>query len=151
MVAETVAHGNAHAPRESGEGLRPAAHVVASPHSSARSSRTPLGVSPECDYPHSDSMWPDAPEVLWDVLARFSVPDSDINKMTHENAMRWYQFDPFAHVPKEQATVGALRKSVAGHDISVQSRSHRIIAPEEKLEAYRSRARAVMSGATPTR
>jgi hypothetical protein len=32
----------------------------------------------ECDYPHSDSMWPGAP-------------------------------DPFAHVPREQATVGALR------------------------------------------
>ena len=96
-------------------------------------------------------MWPDAPEVLWEVLERYSVPDSDINKMTHENAMRWYQFDPFKHVPKEQATVGALRASVPGHDVSVQSRSHRIIKPEEKLEAYRSRARAVMSATTPTR
>jgi len=105
----------------------------------------------ECDYPHSDSMWPDAPEVLWDVLRRFSVPDSDINKMTHENATRWYQYDPFTHVPKEQATVGALRESVEGHDVSVQSRSHRIVQLEEKLEAYRSRARAVMSGATATR
>jgi len=105
----------------------------------------------ECDYPHSDSMWPDAPEVLWDVLQRFEVPDADINKMTHENAMRWYQFDPFKHVPKDQATVGALRQSVEGHDISVQSRSHRLIKPEEKLEAYRSRARAVMSGTTPRR
>jgi hypothetical protein len=71
--------------------------------------------------------------------------------MTHENAMRWYQFHPFAHVPKDQATVGALRASVAGHDVSVQSRSHRIIHPEEKLEAYRSRARAVLSGVTPKR
>ena len=105
----------------------------------------------ECDYPHSDSMWPDAPEVLWDVLRRFDVPDADINKMTHENAMRWYQFDPFKHVPKDQATVGALRESVEGHDISVQSRSHRLIKPEEKLEAYRSRARAVLSGTTPRR
>ena len=105
----------------------------------------------ECDYPHSDSMWPDAPEVLWDVLERFDVPDDDINKMTHENAMRWYQFDPFKHVPKDQATVGALRESVEGHDISVQSRSHRLIKPEEKLEAYRSRARAVVAGTTPRR
>ena len=105
----------------------------------------------ECDYPHSDSMWPDAPEVLWEVLQRYSVPDSDINKMTHENAMRWYQFDPFKHVPRDRATVGALRASVPGHDVSVQSRSHRIINPEEKLEAYRSRARAVMSASTPTR
>ena len=32
--------------------------------------------------------------------------------MTHENAMRIYQFDPFAHRPKEQSTVGALRALV---------------------------------------
>jgi hypothetical protein len=101
----------------------------------------------ECDYPHSDSMWPDAPEVLWDVLTKYNVPDSDINKMTHENAMRWYQFDPFAHVPRDQATVGALRASAAGHDVSIQSRSHRIIQPEEKLASFRSRARAVMAAA----
>ena len=105
----------------------------------------------ECDYPHSDSMWPNAPEELWGVIERYAVPDADINKITHENAMRWYSFDPFAYVPREQATVGALRKAAEGHDVSIQSRSHRIIAPEEKLEAYRSRARAVLSGATPTR
>jgi hypothetical protein len=45
--------------------------------------------------------------------------------------MRWYQFDPFKHVLKDQATVGALRASVPDHDVSVQSRSHRIINPEE--------------------
>ncbi|HEU5386598.1 MAG TPA: hypothetical protein VFV73_11900 [Streptosporangiaceae bacterium] len=87
-------------------------------------------------------MWPGAPEELWDVLKREQVPDSDIGKMTHENAMRWYHFDPFAHVPREQATVGALRGQAAGHDISIQSRSHRIIRPEEKLEGYRQQARA---------
>ena len=96
-------------------------------------------------------MWPDAPEVLWDVLQRHSVPDSDINKMTHENAMRWYQFDPFKHIPREQATVGALRASVAGHDVSVQPRSHHLVNPKEKLAAYRARARAVISGSAPNR
>ena len=102
----------------------------------------------ECDYPHSDSMWPGAPEELWEVLKREQVPDSDINKMTHENAMRWYNFDPFAHVPREAATVGALRAQAAGHDISIQSRSHRIIKPEEKLEGYRQRARAAAAAAS---
>ena len=101
----------------------------------------------ECDYPHSDSMWPGAPEQLWDVLQTCQVPDADINKMTHENAMRWYHFDPFTHVPREQATVGALRKQAEGHDISIQSRSHRIINPEEKLEGYRMRARAAVAAA----
>ena len=48
----------------------------------------------EADYPHSDSMWPGAPEELWDVLSLNNVPDDEINKMTYENAMRWYSFDP---------------------------------------------------------
>jgi hypothetical protein len=101
----------------------------------------------ECDYPHSDSMWPDAPEVLWDVLARYNVPDSDINKMTHENAMRWYQFDPFQHVPRDQATVGALRAASAGHDVSIQGRSHQVISSAEKLQAYHARSAAMQEAA----
>ncbi|MER5803178.1 amidohydrolase family protein [Streptomyces mirabilis] len=101
----------------------------------------------ECDYPHSDSMWPEAPEELMGVMERFDVSDPDINKMTHENAMRWYSFDPFTHVPREQATVGALRKRAEGHDVSIRSRSHRLIEPAEKLEAYRSRARAATGAA----
>ena len=99
----------------------------------------------ECDYPHSDSMWPGAPEELWGVLEREQVPDDEINKITHENAMRWYSFDPFAHVPREAATVGALRGQAEGHDISIQSRSHRVIKPEDKLESYRMRARAAVA------
>ncbi|BBX93621.1 amidohydrolase [Mycolicibacterium boenickei] len=78
----------------------------------------------EADYPHSDSMWPGAPEELWDVLTENNVPDDEINKMTHENAMRWYSFDPFTHISREQATVGALRKAAEGHDVSIQALSH---------------------------
>ena len=79
----------------------------------------------EADYPHSDSMWPGAPEQLREVLSANNVPDDEINKMTYENAMRWYHFDPFTHIPKDQATVGALRKAAEGHDVSVQALSHR--------------------------
>ncbi|OOK70341.1 amidohydrolase family protein [Mycobacterium kansasii] len=78
----------------------------------------------EADYPHSDSMWPGAPEELWDVLSLNDVPDDEINKITHQNAMRWYSFDPFTHVPREQATVGALRKAAEGHDVSIRALSH---------------------------
>jgi predicted TIM-barrel fold metal-dependent hydrolase len=61
----------------------------------------------ECDYPHSDSSWPHSPE---SVMKQFDgVPDAEINKMTHENAMRVFRFDPFALRPREKATVGALR------------------------------------------
>ena len=44
------------------------------------------------------------------MFAANDVADDDIAKMTHENAMRWYSFDPFAHMPKEESTVGALRE-----------------------------------------
>jgi len=77
----------------------------------------------EADYPHSDSMWPGAPEQLHDVLTEHNVPDDDINKMTYENAMRWYSFDPFSHITREQATVGALRKAAEGHDVSIRALS----------------------------
>jgi predicted TIM-barrel fold metal-dependent hydrolase len=77
----------------------------------------------EADYPHSDSMWPGAPEQLDDVLKGNDVPDAEINKMTYENAMRWYHWDPFTHITREQATVGALRKSAEGHDVTIQALS----------------------------
>jgi hypothetical protein len=38
--------------------------------------------------------------------------------------MRWYHFDPFTHISREQATVGALRKAAEGHDVSIQALSH---------------------------
>ena len=68
-------------------------------------------------------MWPGAPEQLDEVLNEHNVPDDEINKMTYENAMRWYHWDPFTHIPKEQATVGALRKAAEGHDVSIQALS----------------------------
>ncbi|HEX7133372.1 MAG TPA: amidohydrolase family protein [Iamia sp.] len=76
-------------------------------------------ISWECDYPHSDSSWPHAPEELAEVAV--DVSDEDLDKMTYRNAMRWYSYDPFAHVPKEEATVGALRAQAAGHDVAIRS------------------------------
>jgi predicted TIM-barrel fold metal-dependent hydrolase len=73
----------------------------------------------ECDYPHSDSSWPFAPEELMRHAA--DVPDDELHKITWENAARWYRFDPFATRTREQATVGALRAGAAGHDVSIRS------------------------------
>ncbi len=86
--------------------------------------RNDIGIDNICweqDYPHSDSSWPEAPEEFAAVCAKYDVPDDDINKMSHENAMRWYQFDPFSKRARENCTVGALRAEVAGHDVSVRS------------------------------
>ena len=76
----------------------------------------------ECDYPHSDSTWPVAPETL--MMSLSGVPDDEINKITHLNAMRHFSYDPFAHIPRERATVAALREQAVGWDISVKSVKH---------------------------
>ena len=65
----------------------------------------------ECDYPHSDSTWPHSPEAMAKQLE--GVPAADAAKITYENAMRIFRYDPFAHRPKAQSTVGALRAEVA--------------------------------------
>ena len=33
----------------------------------------------------------------------------EIDKITHLNAMRHFQYDPFTRVPRDEATVAALR------------------------------------------
>jgi len=76
----------------------------------------------ECDYPHSDSSWPEAPEELAEVTA--GVPDDEVNKITYENACRWYNFDPFKHRTREQCTVGALRAEAGEHDVAIRSFDH---------------------------
>jgi predicted TIM-barrel fold metal-dependent hydrolase len=73
----------------------------------------------ECDYPHSDSTWPNSPELLSKALA--DIPDDEVDKITHLNAMRVFQFDPFAVRPREQCTVGALRAEAADVDTAIRS------------------------------
>ena len=83
----------------------------------------------ECDYPHSDSTWPDAPERLWRSME--GVPKAEVDAMTHLNAMRHFRYDPFAHVPREQATVGALRAQASGVDLSLKSAGGAAPAPAD--------------------
>jgi predicted TIM-barrel fold metal-dependent hydrolase len=75
----------------------------------------------ECDYPHSDCTWPTAPESVWKSLQAAQVPDDEIHKITWENACRFYSFDPLAHRPREQCTVGALRAEAEDVDITPKS------------------------------
>jgi len=77
----------------------------------------------EVDYPHSDSTWPTSPERLWKSLD--GVPDDEIDKITHLNAMRHFRFDPFAHRLREQCTVEALRAQAADVDVALRSRGVR--------------------------
>ena len=73
----------------------------------------------ECDYPHSDSTWPHSPEVLAGYLT--DVPDDEIDKITHSNALRLYSFDMFKHLPKDELTVGALRAQATDVDLGFRS------------------------------
>ena len=57
------------------------------------------------------------------------VPDAEIHQITHENAMRHFRYDPFRHIPKERATVGALRAQATAVDLS--SKSQGGLAPSE--------------------
>jgi predicted TIM-barrel fold metal-dependent hydrolase len=73
----------------------------------------------ECDYPHSDSTWPNSPELLGKSLT--GIPDDEVDKMTHLNAMRVFKFDPFEVRPRAKCTVGALRAEASDVDISIRS------------------------------
>jgi hypothetical protein len=73
----------------------------------------------ECDYPHSDCLWPNSPERLMSTLE--GIPDDEINKMTHLNAMQAFQYDPFSILGRENCTVGALRAQAVDVDTTPKS------------------------------
>jgi hypothetical protein len=85
----------------------------------------------ESDYPHSDSSWPHAPERLVPLFE--GLADDVVAKITHENAMRHFQFEPFARRPRAQCTVGALRAE-AGDVDTVTTAGRR--ADERDLAAW---------------
>jgi len=76
----------------------------------------------EVDYPHSDCTFPGSPEELWEHFELARCSDEEIHKIGFENACRWLRFDPFRHVPRAEATVGALRARAAGLDLSTRSK-----------------------------
>jgi predicted TIM-barrel fold metal-dependent hydrolase len=79
----------------------------------------------ETDYPHSDAIWPNAPERMAEGFALTDLTDDEINKITHENAMKFFRFDPFSIRPREKCTVSALRAEAAGHDVSIVAKGRR--------------------------
>jgi predicted TIM-barrel fold metal-dependent hydrolase len=80
----------------------------------------------ETDYPHSDAVWPNAPERMMEAFAPTDLTDHEINQITHLNAMKFFQYDPFSIRPREQCTAGALRAEAVGHDISIVAKGRRV-------------------------
>jgi hypothetical protein len=50
------------------------------------------------------------------------VADDEIDQITWQNTCRFFRHDPFAHVAKVDASVGALRARSLDVDTSVRSR-----------------------------
>jgi predicted TIM-barrel fold metal-dependent hydrolase len=90
----------------------------------------------ECDYPHSDSTWPRSPEILHADLEGANVADDERHLISWQNACRFFDIDPFEHIAREDATVGALRAKATGVDVGPTSRRE-----------YRRRYEAALAGA----
>jgi predicted TIM-barrel fold metal-dependent hydrolase len=74
----------------------------------------------ECDYPHSDTLWPQAPERLWETVKH--LPREAIDKISHGNALRILNFDAIGKVGGRQAcTVAALRAQAKHVDLTERS------------------------------
>ena len=86
----------------------------------------------ESDFPHSDGTWPNAPEAAARLMAH--LPDDVVARITHGNAMRHYQFDPFSIRPRERCTAAALRAE--SPDVDTVTRVGRP-ADERDREAWR--------------
>ncbi|HEX4937911.1 MAG TPA: amidohydrolase family protein [Candidatus Kapabacteria bacterium] len=92
-------------------------------------------VAYECDYPHSDALWPEVPEYLWKSLQHLT--DTQIDKITHLNAMRWLHHDLFKHYKRDELTVGALRAKAAADKVDITPISSGGAAPLAEGEVKR--------------
>jgi predicted TIM-barrel fold metal-dependent hydrolase len=92
-------------------------------------------VAYECDYPHSDCLWPESPERLWETVK--TLTEDRIRKVTHDNAMRFFNFDLFKHQRREQLTVGALRAKATADKVDTTAKSFGGAAPLKAGEARR--------------
>ena len=99
----------------------------ASDSSTSSTSTTSVGSR---TFPTRTARGPAGPEI--NELQFASLSDEQINKITHENAMRHFSFDPFCIRPKERATVRALRAEAT--DVDTVTRVGR--APDQSDRDY---------------
>jgi hypothetical protein len=82
------------------------------------------------DYPHSDAVWPDAPEHLWPNVQHLT--NAQIDKITHLNVVRFFRFEEFfRHHRREDLTVGALRARAKAKGVDTTPKSSGGIRPTE--------------------
>src|SRR5690606_5335781 len=74
-------------------------------------------VAYECDYPHSDTVWPNVPEYLWASVN--GLRKETIGKIADPTVMREYPFDAFARIGgRASCTAGHLRDLGKGVHVS---------------------------------
>jgi predicted TIM-barrel fold metal-dependent hydrolase len=76
----------------------------------------------ECDYPHSDSIFPGAPEFVLAELEAAGASRQEIDKITWQNSCRFFGWDPFRLTPRDEATVGAVRALSPDVDTTIRSK-----------------------------
>ena len=93
----------------------------------------------ECDYPHSDAYWPDAPEKVVAELHAAGATDAEVHKITWQNTCRFFDWDPFRAIPKEHANVASLRALAGDVDTApVARREHARRFAAAHPDGYRS-------------
>ena len=61
--------------------------------------------------------------MLLEELEAADCTDEEIDKISWENTTKFFNWDPFKHTPREQATVGALRALSKDVDVSETSKA----------------------------
>ncbi len=75
------------------------------------------------NYPRAGTTWPRSPEHLAQQLA--GLPDTEVDQITHANALRILRLDPFTHTARDRCRAGALRALARGVDLSLSAKSRR--------------------------
>ncbi len=91
----------------------------------------------ECDYPHSDCFWPDAPEKVLAEFTAAGATDAEIDQITWQNSAKFFNWDPFTLKTKDEARVGALRAQATDVDTTVRPRAEwkKMYEAKKKAEA----------------
>lgn len=85
----------------------------------------------EVDFPHSDSTWPRTAEHIAPGLS--SLDRETVDMVTHRNAMRHFDFDPFTHLDPADCTVGALRAQASHVDVGPAELRRPFTPPDSPL------------------
>ena len=93
----------------------------------------------ECDYPHTDTTWPESPEFAWKEFQDAGCTDEEIHKITWENALQVLRLGPVrAHA---EGAGHRRRPPGAGHGRRHHPHAERGVAQAQRGRRDRRRLR----------